>query len=167
MNNILENWVDPLVVVQYYQQIPPGETFPIGIIQIPASSCRPHLISKGGENIRRNEIWIRRNGKISLASREEIFEICADRFKEKHEEIHRTYQDVLLTLQEKHGKELQRLEKEYTEWTGQLEDLCQDLTQKLLSEGKLSKEELKNQISRLFKFYDLEALLKKWNLERW
>ena len=83
MNKILETYCSPSPSVGYEQvQHKPGGKW-IGVVTIPRSSQRPHVIIRSGEGIRTQDIWVRRGEhdaacfKANRAELEEMFAGCS------------------------------------------------------------------------------------------
>jgi hypothetical protein len=80
MNQALETYCDPPPSVGYQQlrHEPSGEW--IGVVIIPQSSRRPHVIIRGGEGIQPQDIWVRRgehDAACFKANRTELEEMFA------------------------------------------------------------------------------------------
>ena len=52
---------------------------PLGIVTVFQSARRPHLIARAGEEMERNQVWVRRGSHTFLAGREELREMHAFR----------------------------------------------------------------------------------------
>ncbi|MBT9142123.1 MAG: hypothetical protein DDT32_00611 [Syntrophomonadaceae bacterium] len=150
MNDILANYTDPPVIIQYVQERDPEYNRLLGIIKISASTSRPHLISKSGSGIRRGEIWYRRESQNSPASREEVFEMCGDRWRREIENVFQSAREEI---------------SECEDYNTRLEFLAKDLAQRLYH--KLAKAKRKDEISKRFESCELKRMLENWDWERW
>ena len=80
MNQALETYSDPPPSVGYAQHLQSGRW--IGVVTVPCSSRRPHVIIRGGEEIKPQDIWVRRgefDAACFKASRAELEEMFAKR----------------------------------------------------------------------------------------
>jgi hypothetical protein len=82
MNQILATYCDPPPSVGYQQPChePSGKW--IGVVTVPQSSRRPHVIIRGGKDLRPQDIWVRRgehDAACFKANRTELEEMFAER----------------------------------------------------------------------------------------
>lgn len=82
MNQALETYCAPPPSVGYVQPLYRPSSKWIGVITVPRSSQRPHVIIRGGEGIRPQDIWVRRgeyDAACFKASRAELEEMFAEK----------------------------------------------------------------------------------------
>jgi len=82
MNHILENYCGPPPSLGYQQfwHEPSGKW--IGVVTIPSSSQRPHVIIRGGESLQPQDIWVRRgehDAACFKANRNELEDMFAEK----------------------------------------------------------------------------------------
>lgn len=139
INQRLTSFLDPPVAVRYHQE--KLHHHPIGIIEIPVSEDRPHLVSSKGV------ILIRSGGHKRPATQEEISKMYEKRYLARFAEIFAKEMEDVLSR------------------NNSLELLCKNLAQKLYH--KLSRDKRREEILDRFKSFNLEELLQRWQWEEW
>lgn len=89
MIEAIGHFIEPPFEVRYQQVYYPETTIYLGVLTIPASSHRPHVVKNDGEGIYKGQIFVRRGTQITLASREEIIEMCGDHWRRLMEDYQR------------------------------------------------------------------------------
>ncbi len=82
MNNVLATYCDPPPSVGYGQLQHESTGRWIGVVTVPWSSKRPHVVIRNGEGIRSQDIWVRRGERDAAcfkASRAELEEMFAEK----------------------------------------------------------------------------------------
>ncbi|MBN1935629.1 MAG: ATP-binding protein [Anaerolineae bacterium] len=78
MTQAIAHFVEPPFEIRYVQAFYPGLDISLGIIAVPTSQCRPHVIKNDGDRIYAGQIFVRRGSQIALASRQDIIDMCGD-----------------------------------------------------------------------------------------
>ncbi len=81
MVNAIADFIEPPFEIQYRQAPHPGTGVPLGIVIIPVSQRRPHVVKNDGPDIRMGQVCVRRGTQIMPASRQEIIEMCGDHWR--------------------------------------------------------------------------------------
>jgi hypothetical protein len=82
MNQVLDTYCSPPPSVGYRQFLHEISGKWLGIVTVPKSSSRPHVITRGGEGIQAQDIWVRRGENEACcfkASRTELEEMFAQK----------------------------------------------------------------------------------------
>lgn len=86
VQQILDYFIDPPVVIGYQRTEWLETALAVGIIEVPISNLRPHVIKNDIGDVRAGNVYIRHGRQCVLASRQEIVDMCGDHWRMLYEE---------------------------------------------------------------------------------
>lgn len=81
MVEAIAHFIEPPFEIRYRQEPYPETETIVGVVSVPVSQRRPHVVRNDGEGIYRGQIFVRRGTQIVLASRQEVIEMCGDHWQ--------------------------------------------------------------------------------------
>lgn len=94
MVDAITYFIDPPFEVLYRQEAHPETGVVLGIVIIPVSQYRPHVVKNDGESISTGQIWVRRGTQVALASRAEIINMLRSWLDDEKRSLQETYRGI-------------------------------------------------------------------------